>query len=125
MSGLYTAILVGTGGFAGSIARWVCQQAVLRFFPHIFPFGTFAVNLLGSFFIGWIYAVSDKNGWMSAEWRWFLATGFCGGFTTFSAFSFEILQLLKNGHYGLSAVYIMLSLIAGVLAVWAGWLLGR
>ena len=113
-------ILVGCGGFIGSVARYWCQQVAIKHLPLSYPFGTFFVNILGSFLIGVIYGLSEKGGWLTPEWRIFLATGFCGGFTTFSTFSFESLTLMREGNYLNMGLYIALSVILGLAAVFLG-----
>ncbi len=120
---IQTIFLVGFGGFWGSIARYVCQWMALRYWPISFPFGTLIVNILGSLLIGLVYGYSERGGWITPEGRLFLATGFCGGFTTFSALSYESMGLLKTGQFGYLTVYILASLILGILATFVGfWL---
>jgi len=113
-------ILIAIGGALGSVSRWGCQRWIYQLHPHPFPFGTFAVNIVGSFLIGLFYAVSEKGNLMNSEWRLFLTTGFCGGFTTFSTFSFETLSLLKDGNYAYAILYVVLSVILGIAGVFAG-----
>src|SRR5580693_2390139 len=92
-------LLVGFGGALGSIGRYLAQQLAARYILSTFPYGTFAVNILGCFVIGLIYGISARTGWLSPEWRIFLATGLCGGFTTFSTFSYESVMLMNDGEY--------------------------
>ena len=82
---------------------------------------TLLVNIAGSFFIGAVIAYSLRNETFAANWKLFLATGICGGFTTFSAFSLENLQLLQNGKFAMFALYIVASLLLGLMSVWAGF----
>jgi len=112
--------LIAMGGALGSVSRWGCQRWIYQWHPHPFPFGTFTVNVVGSFLIGVFYAVSEKGNLMNADWRLFLTTGFCGGFTTFSTFSFETISLLREGNYGYAVTYILLSVILGIVGVAAG-----
>lgn len=115
-------LLVGSGGFIGAVLRYAVGAAVpLKSALH-FPWGTFLVNLIGSFLIGGILAYSIR-GMMTNEWRLFLAAGFCGGFTTFSAFSFETLTLFTGGRPGLAIIYILASVLFGLAAAYAGYLL--
>ncbi len=117
--------LVGFGGFLGSVARYLTQQGVGKWMPVIFPYGTLTVNIAGSLIIGIIYGLMDRNSLLSAEWRIFLATGFCGGFTTFSTFSYETLALVRDGEYAFAGLYVGGSVIVGLLAVIAGITLTR
>ncbi len=113
-------LLVGIGGFLGSIARYLTQMGMGRVMPVIFPYGTLTVNIVGSFLIGIIYGMMDRNTLLSAEWRIFLATGFCGGFTTFSTFSYETLTLFREGEYAFAGLYVGGSVVIGLVAVMAG-----
>lgn len=118
-------LIIGVGGFAGSISRYLLQNAIVYRYTSIFPFGTFAVNLLGSLVIGVIFGLAERYTWMSQEWRMFLAIGFCGSFTTYSTFAFDNLQLLREGNYPQLVAYISLSLIAGIGLAAVGYLLAR
>src|SRR4051812_49157893 len=100
-------LIIGVGGFLGSISRYVVQEWMIRLFTSPFPVGTFIVNMAGSFLIGGIYALAEKTGFLSNEWRVFLATGFCGGFTTFSTFSYEIVTMLRGGTAGYAVLYVL------------------
>lgn len=122
---LKLALLVGLGGFAGSISRFLASNFMNKIFPSLFPYGTFAVNVLGCFIIGVIYSLTEEKAIISNEGRLLLATGFCGGFTTFSAFSIENLALLKDDQYGLVILYILLSVITGLLFTYLGTITGK
>jgi CrcB protein len=113
-------LIIGTGGFLGSIARYLSQQYFQKYFPSSFPYGTMWVNIAGCFFIGIIYALAEKGNILTPEWRLFLATGFCGGFTTFSTFAFENISLLRDGEYFYAAVYTGISVFAGIIAAFIG-----
>jgi fluoride exporter len=113
-------LLVGLGGGIGSIARFLCQKYIYEWHPHPFPFGTLLVNVAGCFIIGLIFGVAERGQVLSPEWRLLLATGFCGGFTTFSTFAAENIGLLKNGQFLWFLLYTAGSLILGVLATWLG-----
>lgn len=103
----------------GGILRYAIQ---LFFKPYSlnFPTGTFIVNILGCLLIGAFYAFAEKNNMLSQEWRLALTTGFCGGFTTFSAFAYENMALLKTGNYTTFFLYTAGSVILGIFAVFAG-----
>lgn len=116
-------LLVGAGGFAGSVARFLSQQFISRHYPSSFPWGTLLVNVTGCFIIGLIYAISEKGTLMSPEWRLLLATGFCGGFTTFSSFAYENIVLLREGDLFYTLMYTAASMILGFLAAYLGMLL--
>lgn len=118
-------LIIGTGGFVGSISRYLVSQYLQRIFETTFPIGTLTVNVLGSFFIGIIYAFSERGEILTPEWRMFLAVGLCGGFTTFSSFAYENFTMLNLQQVFYSALYTGLSLIFGLLAVYLGVLLVR
>jgi CrcB protein len=116
-------IIIGAGGFIGSIARFLTSRFVQNHIFSSFPFGTLAVNILGCFIIGLIYGFSEKGDLLTTEWRMFLAVGFCGGFTTFSTFAGENLALLHDGNYFLFAMYSSLSVFACLMAAYLGQLI--
>lgn len=118
-------LLVGLGGGIGSIARYLCQRWVHTVYPHPFPAGTFAVNLIGCFLIGVFWGITFKSFENNQSWKLFLMTGFCGGFTTFSAFTLESIGLIKEHKPGLFLLYIGASVVLGLLATWAGMKLIR
>jgi CrcB protein len=113
-------LLVGVGGGIGSILRYLCQKWVLQLYPSGFPLGTFLVNIIGCFLIGVFFAAAEKTTRIPAEWRLFLTTGICGGFTTFSAFAFENMNLLREGNISVTLLYVIGSVVLGILAVFAG-----
>jgi fluoride exporter len=111
-------LLVGLGGAIGSMLRYAISLLVT---VKQFPYGTFIVNITGSFIIGAVLALSLKNELFSNNWKIFLATGICGGFTTFSAFAAENMALLQSGKYGIALMYILASLLLGIAAVVLGF----
>jgi CrcB protein len=119
-----TLILVGIGGAIGSICRYLLGFTIGRHINLIFPYGTLSINLLGSLVIGIVYGLAFKN-IVSEDWRIFLATGFCGGFTTFSSFAFENVTLIQEGEMGLMLLYSSISLVAGMLLTYGGLLVGK
>ncbi len=115
-----TLLLVGTGGFLGSISRYLVSRFMLSNFPSAFPYGTFVVNITGCFLIGFIFGISEKSSIITTGWRLFLAVGFCGGFTTFSTFANENLALLRDGEFFNFFLYTGLSVVLGLTATFIG-----
>lgn len=114
-------ICVFWGGGAGSICRYALGNFVLKGVSHHFPWGTLAANALGCLLIGLLIGYFERKGAGMASLL--LVTGFCGGFTTFSTFSNETVQLLRNGCYTASLAYALTSLIAGLMLSALGYLL--
>jgi CrcB protein len=114
-------LFVGLGGFAGSALRYV----VGRVLNGSFPWGTLVVNVAGCFLIGLLYALAERGNLASPHLRLLLMAGFCGGFTTFSAFMNENLLMLRAGEFLPFALYTAGSILAGLTAVWLGYLLLR
>jgi fluoride exporter len=119
------AVLVGLGGLMGSIARYWVAGYVQRLNGSDFPLGTLAVNILGSFALGLIIALSLERGLMNPNLRLLLAVGFCGGFTTMSTFSYETLALLRDGSATAALANVSLTLVTCLSAVWLGDLTAR
>lgn len=117
--------LVFLGGGLGAAARYVLQGLVYRFLPATFPFGTFAVNIIGSFLIGFLMAAFEVRFLVTPALRVFLAIGVLGGFTTFSSFSYETLMLLREGSYALGAINILATVVLCLSATWMGLVLGK
>lgn len=115
---LKNLLLVGLGGGLGSMLRYA---ATLVINSKYFPYATLAVNITGSFIIGIVFAMSIKDETFLNNWKLFVATGICGGFTTFSAFSLENMDLLQSGKIGMAATYIVISVVAGILATFLGY----
>lgn len=116
-----TLLLIGIGGALGSISRYLASFYLTKLFPSPFPYGTFLVNVIGCFLIGLIFGCWEKFQWASPETRLFLSTGFCGGFTTFSAFAWENVRFLQNGQFNLFLLYTGVSIVFGLAAVAMGW----
>ena len=111
-------LLVGLGGGIGSMLRYA---AALLITSKNFIYSTLAVNIIGSFIIGLVLGLSTKNEFFLNNWKLFLATGICGGFTTFSSFSAENIELLQTGKYTMALTYIVLSVVSGIVAAWLGF----
>lgn len=116
------ALLVFLGGGFGSVLRYLVSKPLNSISQNFF-IGTFTVNILGCLIIGLVLGFSAKGDILSENNSLLLATGFCGGFTTFSAFAFEKHTFLKSGDYLNFAIYMMASIILGILSVVLGlWL---
>ena len=115
---MFSAICVGIGGFIGACLRY-CFTII---FPSNwdFPLNTLLINIIGSFIIGVIFAMSENTSYMSPNSKLFLQTGICGGFTTFSTFSLETFNLLEKGNYFLGGLYIITSVLFCLIAVMIG-----
>lgn len=122
--GMYAA--VAAGGALGSVARAWLGEVVAGLVGAAFPWGTLLINLSGSWLIGWFAAATALGAPLAglAGWRAFVMVGICGGFTTFSAFSLQTLELLRAGEAGRAGAYVAGSVLACVLAVWAGFAMG-
>ncbi len=127
MQGALTWIAVAIGGALGSVARFWMTGAVTALTGPRFPYGTLLINVLGSFAIGVIAGVSltPARMGMHPDVRIFLMVGICGGFTTFSAFSLQTLELLQTGAVVPALLYGAGSVVLCVMFVWFGWYLGR
>lgn len=117
---MFKFFLIFIGGGLGSLLRFQFSVFFSRHSTTVFPVSTFCVNIIGCFLIGLFYASSLKYVSVPAEWRLFLTTGFCGGFTTFSAFAYENIMLLQQGNTTLFILYTIASFVLSLLAVLAG-----
>lgn len=115
---LKNILLVALGGGVGSVARFCCQYFLHKWYPSSFPVGTFLVNITGCFLIGLF--MGSRSITLSPEWRVLLVTGLCGGFTTFSSFAYENVQLLKSGSITTFLLYTAGSVVLGILATLGG-----
>jgi len=117
-------LIVFIGGGLGSVARFTLGKWLNNANTGI-PYGTFAANILGSLIIGVILGWAIKNNTLSSQTTLLIATGFCGGFTTFSTFAYENHVFLKNGDFMTFALYAIASFAVGILAVFGGMSLGK
>jgi CrcB protein len=115
-----TLALVMLGAALGAPLRWWVDRAVQARHDSVFPWGTFTVNVLGSFVLGVVAAAATRG----SPWYALLGTGFCGGFTTFSTFSFENVRLWEQGSGRIAAFNLAGSVAAGLAAAFAGWMIG-
>lgn len=119
---LSNLLLVGIGGFLGSVLRFLISVMINRQFSNHFPFGTFTVNIIGSLLIGILYGLWAREFLDDHASRLWI-TGFCGGFTTFSTFSFDGVTLISHGQYLTFLIYATASVFLGLLAVYGGMVL--
>lgn len=115
-------LLIGLGGSIGSIARYFVSRLNNQIEWLSIPIGTLAVNVIGSFLIGFLVGISEKSPILTVELRMFLMVGLCGGFTTFSSFSGENLMLMRNGQFLPLFLYTGLSILLGFTAVYLGYI---
>lgn len=118
-------VAVFAGGGVGATLRYVIAGVVQQSTGDVFPFGTLAVNLLGSLLLGLIVQIAEVKAGPGPWMRVFLTVGLCGGFTTFSTFSLESFRLLQDGSYLFAAGNIAGSLVLCLVGIWAGMVLGR
>ena len=121
----YKLFVVGLGGAIGSIARYIVAKLIDGKINSFLPYGTLAVNILGSFLLGIIYMLALRKVGLTENGRLFLGVGFCGGFTTFSTFALENFNLMQQKLVGTSMLYVSISVIAGILALAGGIWVGR
>lgn len=112
------------GGAIGTGFRYFLSSWIQRIMVHPFPYGILSVNILGSFLIGFCWSLSETFSF-SSHTKLFLFTGFFGGFTTFSSFTLDSMNLMKAGEYKLAIINIFISNLLGLLAVFAGYFLGK
>jgi len=122
---MITVLWVAMGGAVGAAGRYLVAMQALRFFGPGFPWGTFAVNTLGSLAMGMLAGLFAHRMQVSTEIRMFLMTGVLGGFTTFSAFSLDVSVLVARKDYMMSALYIIGSVSLSVAALFVGLRLAR
>ncbi len=110
---------VGIGAALGALLRWQLSERLNRLFPDIPP-GTLAANIIGGYIVGLALAFFAQREELPVEWRLLIVTGFCGGLTTFSTFSSEIVSLLQQGRFGVAASGIALHVASSLIATLAG-----
>jgi CrcB protein len=117
--------MVGLGGFLGSIARFWLGGFISERMGTRFPYGTFVINISGSFVIGLILTLLTENAHWSPNWRYLVPVGFIGAYTTFSTFEYETLRSVQDGQWLMAILNVVLSIILGFLGVWLGVVTGR
>ena len=116
--------LIAVGGAVGAVARYGVGKSVRFTAPSAFPWQTFVVNVTGAFAIGLLLALAARHSW-PGWWRPLLAVGVLGGYTTFSSFSLEAVELAMRGRFGLAAAYVGGSVALGLAACFVGIMVGR
>ena len=122
---LKTIVLVAAGGACGSVFRYLTTILVSKYWQSMFPLATFVVNIFGCFLLGFLISLLHRQNILNSDLKWFLVTGFCGGFTTFSAFGLENFKLIENQNFALGFLYIMMSIVLGIGCIWIGMLSGK
>jgi CrcB protein len=118
-------LLVSIGGAAGSSMRYLTSVFMQKWVSQLYPWGTFVANMLGCILIGILMGYFSKLQLNNNDYKLLLVTGFCGGYTTFSAFAFENFTLWQQGNNTTALTYIALSVIGGLLAVFSGFALSK
>jgi CrcB protein len=113
-------VMVGLGGFVGAIARFWVGVYIANRMGTRFPYGTFVINISGSFIIGLVITVLAERSSLSPNWRYLIPIGFVGAYTTFSTFEFETLRTIQDGQLAIGMLNVFGSVIAGFIAVWLG-----
>ena len=122
---LKTILYIALGGAIGSVLRYLTSVLVSKYWSNAFPLATLVTNIIGCFLIGFLIGELQKNNLVNSNLKWFLITGFCGGFTTFSAFGYENMSLFQSNNSLLAFGYIALSVVLGIVAVWLGVFVSR
>ena len=117
----HTLLLIAAGGMAGSLCRYLLYTLVSKNIDHLFPAATFIINASGCLLIGMLWGFSQKHNGMHQDLQALLMIGFCGAYTTFSAFTLENLQLIEKGHFLMALSYAVVSVVTGILLTYAGF----
>jgi len=118
-------LVIALGGALGAITRYLIGNLISSYFNSGFPWGTFIINITGSFIIGFFLTLIGEQINVSPQWRLAIAVGFVGAYTTFSTFEYELLKLIEGNNISTSFFYVIASLLVGFLAVWGGAVTSR
>jgi CrcB protein len=122
---LKTIIYIALGGGLGSVLRYLTSVVMNKYVQSSFPYATFATNVLGCLLIGIFFGYLEKQNGISQDLKFFLITGLCGGYTTFSTFSHENVELLQNNQILTTFLYISFSVFIGLMATWFGLVIAK
>lgn len=117
--------LIGMGGFVGANLRYLVQRGAAALWGASFPYGTLIANVTGSFILGLFLTIVTERLNVSPNWRYLIATGVLGGYTTFSSFTYETLNLAETGRYGHAVLYALGNVLLGLAAALLGIALAR
>jgi fluoride exporter len=117
--------MIAVGGAGGAIARFLVGTYIGQRMGARFPYGTFVINMSGSFLIGLIMTMLAERTHMSPQWRYFIPIGFIGAYTTFSTFEYETLRSVQDGQIIAGGLNVVLSVVIGFFLVWLGMVLGK
>lgn len=117
--------VVGLGGFLGAIARFWLAGYISSRLGTRFPYGTFVINITGSFLIGLIITLLEEKSHWNPNWRYLIPVGFIGAYTTFSTFEYETLRNIQDGEFLVAFLNVSLSVVVGFVSVWGGVIAGR
>lgn len=118
-------ILVSAGAAIGGALRYGISTYIQKNISVIFPYGTLVVNIVGSFLLGMIMFYLNEKELIGNEFRLFLTVGFCGGFTTFSTFSYETLNLFRDSEFGLAIYNVLLNVVLCLLGIYLAYLISK
>jgi CrcB protein len=118
-------VLIAVGGALGSLARFWVGSAIANRFGTKFPYGTFVINITACLIIGFSLTFLGRRAELGAAWRFLIPIGFVGAYSTFSTFEWETFSNLQTGAFFVAALYVVLSLFLGLVAVWCGVLIAR
>lgn len=111
---------IAIGGALGALSRYLVSTWIYNKSQQVFPYGTFTVNIVGCFLLGFVYTLTLERSLISPQVRMMISVGFLGAFTTFSTFSLETMNILKEGNLIVAILNIGLSVVLGLFAVWIG-----
>ncbi|MFM9988295.1 fluoride efflux transporter CrcB [Flavobacterium sp.] len=120
-----TIFYIALGGGLGSVLRYLTTVVMNKYLQATFPYATFVTNIVGCLLIGLFFGYLEKQNAVSQDLKFFLITGLCGGYTTFSTFSNENIQLIQNNQILIAFLYISLSVFFGLMATWTGLIIAK